>query len=214
MGRRIMSTLNQPLTSETDTGEECVFEQRQSTPWLTACFTIFAILDFVAAIALLIVMITLDYWTAHTIIVDIMCFGVAFWIFYSAWSVRYCEIKDLGTKLSVKLGPSTGLYSTMGSALIAYDEIASYEDPTRCCENCCGLCVSPNPCGCFGGLRGLGMRSTDCSQRIVIITFKKEQSVIYSGRAHKYKRIAISVEARNYSDFTQLLDRKCFFDDA
>ena len=145
-----MSTLKQQLTAGNETGEECTFEQRQSTPWYTLLFTLLGIMDFAAATSLLIVMITFNSWSVYRVFSDVLCFLTAAYILYSAFTLRWCEIKDLGTKLSVRLSPSTALYGRMGSAQIAYDDIVSYEDPSGCCENCCGLCVAVNPCGCFG----------------------------------------------------------------
>ena len=58
------------------------------------------------------------------------------------------------------MGPSLGYAGALGMIQIPYDQIKSYEDPSGCCEACCGLLVGINKFGCYGKLRGLGMRST------------------------------------------------------
>lgn len=123
-------------------------------------------------------------------------------------ATKYCEIKDLGDKLQVKLGPSLGIWMRLGFERIPYDQIKSFEDPKGCCEACCGLCVGVNPCGCYGGLRGLGMRSGNCKQRQIILTLKQAYIVEYNGK-HKYKRISITVDAKDYDALIQLLNEKC-----
>merc|ERR1712154_172273 len=186
------------------------FKQRQSTPWARLVFAIFGLLDLLAAAGLLFGMIYGNYIAVHIIMVEIVCIAMGVGCLWWAKVSKYLEIEDLGTSLKVSIGPSVGLYFEMGHIDIAYDDIKSYEEPSGCCEACCGKCVAVNPCGCCGGLRGLGMRSADCSQKMLIITFKTQQTVLYQGRNHKFKRVAFTVEPKNYNDLKQLLDQKCF----
>ena len=121
-------------------------------------------------------------------------------------SVRWCDIEDLGDELQVKIGPNLAMYEKCGTIKIPYDQMESYSDPTSCCEECCGLCVGGwccCCCGCYGGLQGLGMRSTNCKQRQIIITYRDTMP--------KFKRVAITVEPHDYEALTQLLDEKCGF---
>merc|ERR1712129_159316 len=100
---------------------------------------------------------------------------------------------------------------------MGYDDIVACEDPKSCCENCRGLCVNV-----YGIMRGMGTRSANCWHRVLILTYKSQQSIVLTtcgccgkrGRILTYNKIAISVDANNYAALKQLLDRKCFFGDS
>mmetsp|Transcript_13592 Transcript_13592/g.21366 ORF Transcript_13592/g.21366 Transcript_13592/m.21366 type:complete len:222 (+) Transcript_13592:88-753(+) len=180
------------------------FKRRQYTPWTMVIFVCLGFVLAVEAIVLTIFLYSYQALNTGSIWLVVTLGGASLLMFVKGTGVRYCELEDLGQALRVEFGPKPGLFRQYASTHVRYDSIASFRDAAGC-DNCGAYCVGV--CCCCS-LRGHALRSGNCKQRAVILTYKEERKV----QGCRVNHISIAVSNQDYDAFMALLQEKCNLD--